>query len=150
MTTQRIARVSAALAVIALIPAGLAACSGGQSVEEACGTIEGELTSAGEELQSALTDMMSGEGENPMPQMSEALAAAGDDVTNEEVKEVYGTFVTSFDELLPFFEEFENVDMEDPESLQKLQEMSADVQTKATDLEKAGADVQELCGFSAS
>ncbi|WP_029150367.1 hypothetical protein [Microbacterium indicum] len=148
MSALSIRRIAGAAAVLALVPAALAACSGGQSVEEACGLIQDEATSVSSELSSAMTSALDGSGENPLAAANERMQAVGEQVTNEEVKAEFDTVLTAFDAATGVFGQLADLDPTDTEAMADLESATGDLQNLGEDLTTAGASLQELCGFT--
>lgn len=140
MTINRTVRTLAAVGVLALVPAGLAACSGGQSVEEACSVAQDNMTEAMGDM-SELSSMMSSQDVDGITALlgdiNDALDKSADEITNEEVSAAFGKFHTEYSSLTTAITEA----AEDP--------MNADVESLTnaqSSITEASADLTELCG----
>lgn len=103
MTISRRARLFAAIGAIALVPAALTACSGGQSVSEACKVAQESITDASSGMTEAMSDPAA--AEQAFADLTTAITEAGDDITNEEVKGAYDEFAASFQDTQAVLEE---------------------------------------------
>lgn len=135
MTISRSTRILAVLGAIALVPAALTACSGSQSVEDACKTAQSTVTEAMGDTTSAMTDPAA--ALDAFDEAIEAMKSAGDDITNDEVKSAFGDFNDSFAE----FGDLMKDASDDPTKVDT--EALTDVSTK---LQEAGQKIAELCG----
>lgn len=167
MATIRSSRALFALGLVALIPAALTACSGGddaaeapaddsassqteetapeaadQSKEDACGIIMDGLTDLSadsSELMTATTEGDTDKVTEIASALNDQISGLNDQVTNAEVSEVFSSFAESYDTIITISEEA----AADPAS-------AADKMTELTDateaLTTAQTDLQEVCG----
>lgn len=158
-----IRRIGALLAVGALATT-LAACSGGQSVADACKIANDTMTKVSSDTQTAtqqfMQDMTSG-GEPDFNGLfgpiNEALESAQSEITNEEVSEALDQVATEFNGLSSTLEGFEmpdmsSIDPSDPAAMAELekmqteaQELSTDITDQAQKLTEASTKLQEVC-----
>jgi len=114
MTISRRARLFAAIGAIALVPAALTACSGGQSVSDACQVAQEAITDASSGMTEAMSDPAA--AEQAFADLTSEISAASDKITNEEVKGAYDDFAASFQDTQTVIEEMTadpaNADME--------------------------------------
>ena len=131
----------------------LAACGGGQSVADACKIVETEMESVSAEMQTALTESMSG-GDADIAGAFDPIVGGLDkvlkDVSNAEVKEategmrnVVADFAKSMGDMGVDFSDPEA--LADPATMEKLEEFSAKMETQSADLEAAGEKLDKLC-----
>lgn len=156
-TTSKFAGVlcAAALAVT------LSACSGGQSVAEACQVAEKTVSDAQTGMQSAVTEAMTGEGDfgELFSGVNDALVKAEAKVSNAEVSQALKDITADFGEVSEVFKDFKmpdmtDVDYSDPEAMAELEEITAELEAKSGDLEelsskleKSSSKLQELCNL---
>lgn len=154
-TTTRIAGVLGA-ATLAL---SLAACSGGQSVAEACKIAEDTVTEAQGQMEGIMTDVMAGEGDmgDMFKTLDDALSSAEKKVSNTEVsdalKAVSDDFVKVGDVLGDFkMPSTDDLDYSDPEAMEKLTEMQGELEAISGKMEEASTSLtdsskklEELC-----
>ncbi|MFD5599550.1 hypothetical protein ACFWHR_05780 [Leucobacter sp. NPDC058333] len=139
----------------AALTLSLAACSGGQSVAEACDIAkkaDTEITKSTSEITDSYSKLMEGDDVDfaaALDPASKALAKAQDQITNEDVKKPYDKLVSSFDDMkstlasvdLSAFadiSEMQNFDATAPGAEEKLAEMqkkSEELQAQASDLQ---------------
>jgi hypothetical protein len=137
--------VLAAAAALALLP-GLAACSGGQSVEEACGVLQSRVSEVTTSLQEAMTVATSGDEaavNEQLGSLKEQLSAIDEEITNDEVSQAYGTFAAAYDDMMTQVQSMSDIDMEDMDALT---EASTQLQDSATELTEAGQGIDSVCG----
>ncbi|WP_053353513.1 MULTISPECIES: hypothetical protein [Leucobacter] len=142
----------------AALTLSLAACSGGQSVAEACQVANSTVNDATGDLQSIMSDVTSGgDLSTAFEPISAALDEAKSKVTNEEVSTALADVTAQFNAMSDTLSGFEipdtsNIDPTDPEQmaeLEKFQEESAEISTKlqeqSTALTESGKKLQEVC-----
>lgn len=158
MRNTSIARIGGALAAAALT-VSLAACSGGQSVAEACKTADNAMQEVNANTSTMLQEAMSGDADYAelFKPVQEALDNAESQVTNEEVSAALGDVSTEFDGLVDELSGLEipkmdDIDPTDPAAMEKLNQMQADmeaasasIQERADALTKAGQNLTEVC-----
>ncbi|RGE24360.1 hypothetical protein [Leucobacter sp. wl10] len=151
-------RTGAILAAAGLV-FGLASCSGGQSVAEACKVANSTVNDATSKMQGLMSDAMSGKGDmsTMFDPINAALKEAQGKVTNEEVSTALKKVSDEFSALSATMKDFKMPDMSsidptDPEAMAKLdemqtqaQELSTKVQGQADSLTKAGQNLQKTC-----
>ncbi len=151
-STRRIGAVVAALALAST----LAACSGGQSVADACKIADTTVSEANSEMQSLMSDAMSGNGD--LATMFEPVNKALDDaqakVTNPEVSEALASVADEFagmsEELAGYkLPDMSSIDATDPDAMAELEalqaeseELAASLETRASALMEAGTTGQ--------
>lgn len=155
---KSIRRAGTVVAALALaIP--LAACSGGQSVAEACDIANVAVNEANAETQSLLQGLGQGEGDlsSMFDPVNAALEKAQSQVKNDEVSDALKRVADEFSALSVDLQDFKmpdmsELDMTDPEALSKLQEMQSQteaftskLQSRSDSLMEAGNAWQELC-----
>ncbi|MHA3685204.1 hypothetical protein ACXR2T_14220 [Leucobacter sp. HY1910] len=137
----------------------LSACSGGQSVAEACKIAEETVSEAQSDMQSAMTEAMTGEGDfgELFSGVNDALVKAEKQVNNAEVSQALKDITADFGEVRDVFKDFKMPDMtdfdySDPEAMADFEEISAELEAKSGELEaisskleKSSAKLQELC-----
>jgi len=163
MNKSTLTRIGGLAAAIALT-ATMTACSGGQSVADACKIANTEMTKAtssvSSDVSSAMQKATTGEkvdfAEIFAP-VQKGLEEAGKKVTNETVKAPLTAFATEFNGFVKVFDGFEmpdmkNIDATDPAAMDKLKEAQTKVEeisTKAQDasakLTEQGKKLQEIC-----
>lgn len=149
-------RRAGAITTAALLAFGLASCSGGQSTADACAIVQDTMTesvnSSQSEVQSAMSDLMSGKSTDfsaIFAPVNKALEDAQGQVTNTEVSEKLDAFVAEYgnytavleDVDLSAFEdiaELSNIDPTDPEAMEKAEELQA----KAQELQETSTELQ--------
>lgn len=131
---------AAALAAVAL-SFGLTACSGGQSVDEACSVAEKEVKAAMGDLGSINpTDTAS--AASTIKSLTAALEKTESDLENAEVKKAIGDLAADFGKLETAFADLNEAGTDSA----KLQEVSSELTTLSTDIQKKGEELDELCG----
>lgn len=145
-TTSKIAGVLGAAALVV----SLAACSGGQSVAEACMVAEKTVSEAQGDMQTAVTDAMSGEGDfnELFSSITDGLVKAEKEVQNAEVSDALKAITTDFSKVEDIFKDFKmpntaDLDYTDPEAMAELEEISAELQSKTGELEELSASLEE-------
>lgn len=146
MITRPIARVSSVIAVVALaVP--LAACSGGQSVSQACLQTNVALAttfqSIDTDVEAALQKGMEGEEIDlaaVFTPAGDALAQAQKDVSNAEVQEALDAFVGEFD---AYAETVEGADWNTFASFNQLDPNSDEYARTVDEIESASLELQE-------
>ena len=137
----------------------LASCSGGQSVADACSIANSTVNEATGDLQSVLSDAMSGEGDlsAAFDPITEALEEAQSEVTNEEVSTALTNFTEELSAMSGTLEGYEipdasSIDPADPEAMDKLEQMQSEAEEMTSKLEEhstalteAGQTLQDLC-----
>lgn len=143
----------------AALTLSLASCSGGQSVADACNIANSTVNEATGDLQSVLSDAMSGEGDlsAAFDPITEALEEAQSEVTNEEVSTALANFTDELSAMSSTLEGYEipdasSIDPSDPEAMDKLDQMQAEaeemttkLQEQSTALTEAGQNLQDIC-----
>lgn len=143
----------------AALTLSLAACSGGQSVAEACQVANSTVNDATGDLQSIMSEVTSGGGDiaSAFEPISAALDEAKSKVTNEEVSTALADVTDQFNAMSDTLSGFEipdtsNIDPSDPDqmaALEKFQEESAEISSKlqeqSSSLTEAGQKLQEVC-----
>lgn len=138
----------------------LAACSGGQSVAEACQIAQDSVAEAGEQINSLMAEAISGGGsmKDLIAPLNEAIEGAEAKVTNPEVLaalEAMNSEFTSLGELLEGIDlpDMQGTDPENPtatpEQLKAQEELAAisgEIEERSLALEAADTRLQELCG----
>lgn len=154
-STRRIGAVVAALA----LASSLAACSGGQSVADACKIADTTVSEANTEMQTLMSDAMSGEGDlaTMFEPINKALDEAQSKVTNPDVSKALSSVADEFkgmsDELGDYkLPDMSSIDATDPDAMAELEALQADSEELAASLEKraaalteAGTNLQEVC-----
>lgn len=145
-TTTRIAGVLGA----ASLALSLAACSGGQSVAEACQIAEDTVTEAQGQMEGIMTDVMAGEGDMKelFASVNDALKAAEKKVTNDEVADALGAVSTDFMKIGDVLGDFkmpsvDDLDYTDPEAMEQITEMQADLEAISGELDEASSSLTE-------
>lgn len=151
-STRRIGAVVAALALAST----LAACSGGQSVADACKVTNETMTEvvaqSQSDAQTAMQSAMQGEEVDLkaiFTPVVEALEETESKVTNDKVKPVLSTFVTEYKAFADALGEFDmsgfqelsdlsNMDPSAPDAAEKLEEL----QTKSEELQAQAEELQ--------
>lgn len=132
-------KTAAALAALTLT-FGLAACGGGQSVDEACKVAESEVKDAMGDM-SSIDATDTDKATDTVKSMGEALKDTEDKLDNEKVKKAVGDLSKEFDQLETVFADVKDAGS-DPQKLsavsQKMGEISKDVQAK-------GKKLDDLC-----
>lgn len=156
-TTTKIAGVLGA-ATLAL---SLAACSGGQSVAEACKVAEKTVSAAQSDMETAVTEAMSGEGNfgDLFSGVNEALVKAEKEVQNAEVSDALKAVTADFSKVGEVFKDFKmpnmtDLDYSDPKAMAEFEEITAELEGKSAELqelssslEKSSTKLQELCNI---
>ena len=159
-TLTRIGGLAAAIALTAT----MTACSGGQSVADACKIANTEMNKATSSISSDVNAAMQQATQGEKVDFAEIFAPvqkgleeAGKKVTNEAVKAPLTAFATEFNGFVKVFDGFEmpdmkNIDATDPAAMDKLKEAQTKVEeisTKAQDasakLTEQGKKLQEIC-----
>ena len=159
-TLTRIGGVAAAIALAAT----MTACSGGQSVADACKIANTEMTKATSSISSDLNGAMqkATTGEKVdfasiFAPVEKGLDEAGKKITNETVKKPLDAFTAEFKGFVKVFDGFEipdmkNIDATDPaamdkitEAQTKLQEMSTKAQDASAKLSEQGKKLKDVC-----
>ncbi|MBS1698425.1 MAG: hypothetical protein JST25_08515 [Actinobacteria bacterium] len=159
-TLTRIGGVAAAIALTAT----MTACSGGQSVADACKIANTEMTAATSSISSDVNSAMQKATQGEKVDFAEIFAPvqkgleeAGKKVTNETVKAPLTAFATEFNGFVKVFDGFEmpdlkNIDATDPAVMDKIeqaqkkaQEISTKAQDASTKLTEQGKKLQEIC-----
>lgn len=139
----------------------LAACSGGQSVAEACQVAEKTVSEAQGDMESAVTEAMSGEGNfgDLFTGVNEALVKAEKEVQNAEVSDALKAITADFGKVGDVFKDFKmpnmaDLDYTDPEAMAEFEEITAELEGKSAELEelsasleKSSSKLQELCNI---
>ena len=163
MEKKALVRVGGLLAAVTLA-LGMTACSGGQSVAEGCKVANDAMNDVTQETQANADELMQSMTEGGEVDFAAAfepvtagLEKAQKEVTNEEVSaslEKFATEYNGFVELLSGFEmpDMANLDYSDPNAMAELeafqaeaQQLSTDMQERATAMTEAGQEMQELC-----
>ena len=163
MNTSTAARIGGVVAAIALT-ATMTACSGGQSVADACKIANAEMTTAtssmSSDLNSAMQNATSGEKVDfaaLFAPVTEGLDAASAKITNDTVKKPLDAFSTEYKSFVKAFEGFEIPDMKtidpaDPSAIdkltqaqEKLKEISTKAQDASTKLTDQAKKLQDVC-----
>lgn len=156
-TTSKFAGVLGAAALVF----SLAACSGGQSVAEACKVAEKTVSEAQADMETAVTEAMSGEGNfsDLFTGVNDALVKAEKEVQNAEVSDALKGISTDFSKVGEVFKDFkmpsmDDIDYTDPEAMAELEAMSAELEAKSGELEelsasleKSSTKLQDLCNI---
>ena len=133
-------KTAAALAALTL-SFGLAACGGGQSVDEACKVAESEVKDAMGDMSSIdVTDK--DKATDTISSMTEALKKTQDKLENDEVKKAVGDLAKEFDQLESVFADLESAGS-DPEKLNAVSEKMSSI---SDNVQKRGEKLDELCG----
>ncbi|OZB85356.1 hypothetical protein [Microbacterium sp. 13-71-7] len=159
-TLTRIGGLAAAIALTAT----MTACSGGQSVADACKIANGEMNKATSSISSDVNSAMqqATQGDKVdfaaiFAPVQKGLEEAGKKVTNESVKAPLTAFATEFDGFVKVFDGFEmpdlkNLDATDPAAMDKLkaaqdkaQEISTKAQAASAKLTEQGKKLQDIC-----
>lgn len=119
---------------------------GGQSIADACKIVEGEMETVNAEMQTALTESMSGEGDiaGAFDPIVGGLDKALKDISNAEVKtatEGMRNVVADFAKTMSGLD----LDFEDPAAMEKMEEITAKLETQTADLQAAGEKLDKLC-----
>ncbi|QIK62543.1 hypothetical protein G7068_04470 [Leucobacter viscericola] len=151
-------RIGAVVAAIALAST-LSACSGGQSVTEACKVANSTVNEATSDMNTLLQDAMSGNGDfsKVFDPINKALDEAQSKVTNEKVSKSLKTVADEFSAMGEDLKGYKvpdvsSIDMTAPDASEKLEAMSkeseavsAKLQKRSESLQKAGTDLQKVC-----
>ena len=136
---MNVRKTAAALAALSL-SFGLAACGGGQSVDEACKVAESEVKDAMGDMTSIdATD--TDKATDTVKSMSDALKKTQDKVENDKVKKAVGDLSTEFSELETVFADLKAAGSDTTKLTavsEKMSKISQDVQAK-------GEKLDELC-----
>ncbi|MBA4607561.1 MULTISPECIES: hypothetical protein [Aeromicrobium] len=132
---------AAALAAVVL-SLGLTACGGGgQSVEDACKVAEKEVKDAMGDL-SGIDPTDSDKATETIASMGDALQKTQKKLDNQEVKDAIAALSAEFDKLEGAFADLKAAGQDTT----KLQEVSKEMSTLSTDIQKKGEKLDELCG----
>lgn len=159
-TLTRIGGVAAAIALAAT----MTACSGGQSVADACKVAQDEMQKATSSMSSDVNDAMqkATAGEKVdfaglFAPVLESLDAADKKITNESVKKPLEAFSAEYKSFVKVFDGFEipdvkSIDATDPAAMDKLTEaqnkmkdVSTKVQDASTKLMDQAKKLQDVC-----
>lgn len=155
--SKTLTRVTGLLGAGALVLT-LAACSGGQSVTEACQIAQESVAEAGEQINSLMAEALSGGGsmKDLIAPLNDALEGAEAKVTNPEVLAALESMNREFESLGELVDgiqlpDMQNADPENPtpEQLKAQEELAAiggDLEERSLAVEAADARLQELCG----
>lgn len=147
MNKSTIARISGIAAAIALT-ATMTACTGGQSVADACKVAQDEITKASSSVTSDLSSSMqkATQGEKVdfkamFQPILDGLDAAEKKVTNEKVKAPLSAFTAEYKNFVKVFDGYEvpdlaSLDPSDPTAMDKINE----VQKKSQEIATKGQD----------
>lgn len=149
MATRR-TRLFAALGALALVPAGLASCAGGQSLSDAC-----EIVNEGmRDITTSVADVTTYADEGDLEGVTELADEIGDEldaldeqVTNEEVADVYADLKSGLNGILDAAAAIAQIDRsadDAPELLSEQTEAAAEAQTTFND---ATGTFGDLCGY---
>ncbi|MBP2436663.1 hypothetical protein [Microbacterium amylolyticum] len=96
------ARIAAIAGALALVPAGLVACSGGQSVADACQIIEDELNTVQMEAQEAMGSIMTDpEGAvTALETVNNKVQEIDGQVTQEDVSAAFSEFADGYGQII--------------------------------------------------
>lgn len=145
---------------VAGLALSLAACSGGQSVAEACKIANETVAEANTNLESTVTEVMGGNADmnELFAPIKQSLKDAESKISNSEVsdalKGISGDF-TSVSELLGDFKlpDLTDLDVTNPEDVKKFEDlqkqsesMLGDLESVSNSLQESGTKLQELCG----
>lgn len=163
MNKSTLTRIGGLAAAIALT-ATMTACSGGQSVADACKIANAEMTKAtssvSSDLNAAVQQATQGEKVDfagIFAPVQKGLDEAGKKVTNETVKAPLTAFASEFEGFIKVYEGLEipdlkNIDATDPASMDKvkqaqdkIQEVSTKAQAASAKLTEQGKKLQEVC-----
>lgn len=172
MFTRTGRRASALVAALALT-IGLAACSSdsnddsqqptatetseapaenadGETVAEACATINETMTKEADALQGAMGSLATDDYDaatDAMGSLVTALKGAEEQVTNTEVKTAAADMRSVFEEFQGMMGELnpENLDMTDEDAVKEYQEKATKFQEVALEVQTAGTAFDELC-----
>lgn len=141
-------RIGAAVAALALAST-LAACSGGQSVADACKIAEDTMTevvaTSQTEAQSAMQSAMAGEDVDLkaiFTPVVEALEETEGKVTNGDVKPALNDFVTEYKAFADTLGEFDMSAFKDIAELSNVDPTAPDAAEKLAELETKGKELQ--------
>lgn len=156
-----IRRTGALLAATALT-VSLAACSGGQSVAEACTVAEKAMEQAAEQSQSLLGGALNGgdsaELDEALKSVQDGLDDAIKQVSNEEVGAALKQFDGAFDGMMGDIKALQDlnldgIDFTAPDAQEKvaaaqkqLEELTPKLESGSADMQAAGDKLTELCG----
>ncbi|WP_017791727.1 hypothetical protein [Leucobacter salsicius] len=160
LNCKTITRVTGALGVAALA-LSLAACSGGQSVAEACQIAQDSIAQASDQVDQLMSEAVSGGGtmKDLVDPLNDALDGAEKKVTNPEVSAALKSMNSEFVRLGDLLEGVPLPDTQDidpdaaatPEELkteEALEAISGELEKRNAALEQADMQLQELCGAS--
>lgn len=156
-TTSKLAGVLGAAALVF----SLAACSGGQSVAEACKVVGTSVAETQGGLQSAATEVMSGNGNfsDLFADAKNAFVEVEKKVQNSEVSDALKAMSDDFETAGALFKDIKmpnmaDLDPTDPETMAAFEEMGAQFQEKRGELEdlqasleKSTTKFQDLCNI---
>ena len=154
-STRRIGAVVAALA----LASSLAACSGGQSVADACKIADSTVSEANSEMQSLMSDAMAGDGDlaTMFEPVNKALEEAQAKVTNPDVSKALTSVADEFKGMSTELGDYKipdmsSIDPSDPDAMAELEalqaeseELSASLEKRSQALMEAGTNLQEVC-----
>lgn len=157
--SKTITRVAGVLGVVTLT-LSLAACSGGQSVAEACQIAQDSVAETGDQVNSLMAEALSGSGsmKDLISPLNDALESAEKKITNPEVSAALESMNSEFVRLGDLLEGIQIPDMQNldpsnptatPEQLkaqEDLDAISGDLEERSSALEKADTKLQALCG----
>lgn len=137
----------------------LTACSGGQSVAEACKIAEDTVSQANTEMETLMADAMGGDSNMSelFAPIQQAFSDAEKNVSNADVskalKDVNSEFSSMIDVLGDFkIPDMSNIDYSDPEAMAEIEDMQAELEAASAELEESAANMQaagkrleELC-----
>ncbi|MBK0418489.1 hypothetical protein JD276_05505 [Leucobacter sp. CSA1] len=164
MEKKALVRVGGLLATVTLA-LGMTACSGGQSVAEACKIADDAMNDVTSEAQANANELMQSMTEEggevdfaaAFEPVTAGLEKAQEEVTNEEVSAALDKFATEYQGFVEIISGFEipdmsNIDYSDPNAMAEIeafqaeaQQLSTDMQERATSMTEAGKEMQELC-----
>jgi hypothetical protein len=137
---MNVRKLTAALAALTL-SFGLAACGGGQSVDEACKVAESEVKDAMGDL-STIDPTDKDKATDTIASMSDALEKTEKKLENDKVKNAVGDLSVEFGKLESTFAELQDAGTD----TEKLTAVSEKMSTLSTDIQDKGKTLDKLCG----
>lgn len=147
-----------ALVAAAGLALSMSACSGGQSVAEACKVANETVNEVNQDTQQIMQDALSGGDMTELfAPVEKALDDAQSKITNEEVATKLGKVQDEFSAMSSKLEGVEmpdmsNIDPTDPDAMADLESQQAELEQLSTDMQEssealmaAGQDLQETC-----
>lgn len=139
----------------------LTACSGGQSVAEACQIAEETVSEAQEDMTTLMSDAMSGDSNmgDMFAPILKAFSDAEKNVSNKEVSAALKDVNAEFSSMIDLVGDFKlpdtsDIDFSDPDAMAEFEAMQADLEALSSELEEstkgmeaAGKRLEELCNI---